>query len=89
MPPAEGRPAIEAAMRQLPDMGARSLDIEPLDVREAGDMTIEDGRYTLGVELEGGDRMTDVGKYVVVHDSGGRLDEDPQWTASTRTRRPG
>jgi uncharacterized protein (TIGR02246 family) len=51
MPPAEGRPAIEAAMQQLLDMGARSLDIEPLDVREAGDMTIEYGGYTLGVEL--------------------------------------
>ena len=69
MPPAEGRSAIEAALQQLLDTGARSLDIEPLDVREAGDMTIEYGRYTLGVELEGGERMTDVGKYLVVHET--------------------
>jgi ketosteroid isomerase-like protein len=26
--------------------GARSLDVEPVEVREAGDMTIEYGRYT-------------------------------------------
>src|SRR3954452_3764728 len=61
MEPAEGRPAIEAAMQQLLGMGARSLDIEAIDVREAGDLTIEYGRYTLGVEPEGGEAMTDVG----------------------------
>jgi uncharacterized protein (TIGR02246 family) len=68
MEPAEGRAAIQAAMQQLLDMGARSLDIEPIDVREAGDMTIEYGRYTLGLELEG-EQMTDVGKYLVVHET--------------------
>jgi ketosteroid isomerase-like protein len=40
---AEGRAAIQAAIHQLLDMGARSLEIEPIDVREAGDMTIEYG----------------------------------------------
>ena len=50
MEPSEGRSAIQAAMQQLLDMGARSLHVEPLDVREAGDMTIEYGRYTLGIE---------------------------------------
>jgi uncharacterized protein (TIGR02246 family) len=67
MEPAEGRPAIQAAMQALLDMGATSLDIEPLDVREAGDMTIEYGRYTLGVQPPGGGSMTDVGKYVIVY----------------------
>ena len=43
MEPCEGRSAIQAAMQQLLDMGARSLDVEPLDVREAGEMTIESG----------------------------------------------
>jgi ketosteroid isomerase-like protein len=66
MEPAEGREAIQGAMQVLLDMGARSLDIEPLDVREEGDMTIEYGRYTLGIEA-GGQQMTDVGKYLVVH----------------------
>src|SRR3954469_3581025 len=71
MEPAEGREAIEAAIQQLLDMGARSLDIEPIDTREAGDVTIEYGRYTLGIEPEGAEAMSDVGKYVVVHESRG------------------
>jgi hypothetical protein len=41
MEPAEGRPAIQAAIQQLLDMGARSLDVGPILDREAGDMTIE------------------------------------------------
>lgn len=69
MEPCEGREAIQAAMNQLLDAGARSLDIEPLDVREAGDFTIEYGRYTLQLEPEGGEPMTDVGKFVVVHET--------------------
>jgi uncharacterized protein (TIGR02246 family) len=69
MEPCEGRSAIQAAMQQLLDMGARSLDVEPLDVREAGDMTIEYGRYTLGIEPDGGAAVSDVGKYVVVHEA--------------------
>jgi uncharacterized protein (TIGR02246 family) len=69
MEPSEGRSAIQAAMQALLDMGARSLDIEPLDVRDAGDLTIEYGRYTLSIEPEGAEAVTDVGKYVVVHES--------------------
>lgn len=68
MEPCEGRAEIQQAMQALLDMGARSLDIEPLDVREAGEMTIEYGRYTLGIEPEGAAPVTDVGKYVVVHE---------------------
>ena len=69
MEPCEGRAAIQAAMQGLLDMGARSLDIEPIDVREAGDITIEYGRYTLGIEPAGAERVSDVGKYVVVHEA--------------------
>lgn len=69
MEPSEGRSSIQAAMQMLLDMGARSLDVEPLDVREAGDLTIEYGRYTLGIEPEAQTAMTDVGKYVVVHEA--------------------
>jgi uncharacterized protein (TIGR02246 family) len=67
MEPCEGPTAIRAAMQGLLDMGASSLDVEPIDIREAGDMTIEYGRYTLGIEPEGAEASTDVGKYVVVH----------------------
>jgi hypothetical protein len=38
-------------------------------IREAGDLTVEYGRYTLGIEAEGGATMTDVGKDVVVHET--------------------
>jgi uncharacterized protein (TIGR02246 family) len=67
--PAEGTAAIQATMQAMLDMGASALDIESLDVREAGDMTIEYGRYTLTIEPEGGEAMTDVGKYVVVYET--------------------
>jgi uncharacterized protein (TIGR02246 family) len=69
MEPAEGRSAIQDVMQQLLDMGARSLDIEPIDVRDEEDLTIEYGRYTLGLEPEGGERMTEIGKYIVVHET--------------------
>ena len=71
MAPAEDREAIRVAFQQLLDMGGRSLDVEPLDVREAGNLTIEYGRYILGIEPEGGSAMTDVGKYVLVHETRG------------------
>jgi uncharacterized protein (TIGR02246 family) len=67
---AEGHEAIEATMQALLDMGASSLDIEPLDVREAGDLTVEYGRYTMGIDVPGAPApVTDVGKYLVVHDT--------------------
>ena len=69
MEPADGPDAIRAAMQGLLDMGATSLDIEPLDVRESGDMTAEYGRYQLGIEPAGGEAMMDVGKYLVVHET--------------------
>ena len=71
MGPCEGPAEIRAAMQVLLDMGARSLDIEPIEVREAGDLTIEYGRYALGIESPGGEAVTDIGKYVVVHQDQG------------------
>jgi uncharacterized protein (TIGR02246 family) len=76
MEPCDGQAEIQAAMQQLLDMGARSLDVEPLEVREAGGLTIEYGRYTLGIEPEGAEPVTEVGKYVVVH--------EPQADGSTK-----
>ena len=71
MEPAEGREAIRVAIQQLLDMGGRSMDVESVDVREAGNLTVEYGRYILGIEPEGGQALTDVGKYVVVHETRG------------------
>ena len=76
LPPCAGRAEIQAAMQQLLDMGASSLDVEPLEVREVGDLTIEYGRYTLALQLEGGESATDVGKYLVIH--------EPQGDGSTK-----
>jgi uncharacterized protein (TIGR02246 family) len=69
MEPCEGPAEVQAAMQQLLDMGASSLDVEPLEVREAGDLTVEYGRYTLGIEPPGAEAITQVGKYVVVHET--------------------
>ncbi|HKP18621.1 MAG TPA: SgcJ/EcaC family oxidoreductase [Gaiellaceae bacterium] len=69
MAPFEGRPAIRQAFQQLLDMGVRSVDLEPIDVREAADLTIEYGRYTLGLETGDGQTVSDVGKYLVVHET--------------------
>ena len=69
MEPCEGRAEIQAAIQLLLDMGASSLDIEPLDVREAGNLTIDYGRYTLGIEPDGAERMTQVGSTFVVHEA--------------------
>jgi uncharacterized protein (TIGR02246 family) len=69
MEPCIGRTAIHATMQQLLDTGVRSLDVEPIEIRDAGDMTIEYGRYTMSIEPEGGEPMTDLGKYVVVHET--------------------
>jgi uncharacterized protein (TIGR02246 family) len=71
MPPCEGPAEIRGAMQALLDMGARSLDVEPIEVREAGDLTIEYGRYALGIAPAGGESVTDIGKYVVVHQDQG------------------
>jgi len=68
MEPCEGRAQTQSAMQLLLDMGARSLDLEPLEVREVDNLTIEYGRYTLGIEPEGSAAVTDVGKYLVVHE---------------------
>jgi len=68
MEPCEGRAQIQSAMQLLLDMGARSLDIEPLDVRETDNLAIEYGRYALRIEPEGNEAVTDVGKYLVVHE---------------------
>jgi ketosteroid isomerase-like protein len=69
MEPCDGREEIQAAMQGLIDMGVRSLDVEPLEVHEAGQMTIEYGSYVLGIEPPGAGRMTDVGSYIVVHET--------------------
>jgi uncharacterized protein (TIGR02246 family) len=67
--PVEGRAAIEEAVSgMMTQLGAKSIKIEPVEVKEGGDLTVEYGRYTLEMEPEGADSITDVGKYIIVHE---------------------
>jgi uncharacterized protein (TIGR02246 family) len=66
--PCEGRAAIQAFLEGMLQTGARSLDIEPVEIRDEGDVTIEYGRYALGIQPEGAETITDLGKYIVVHE---------------------
>jgi uncharacterized protein (TIGR02246 family) len=66
--PIEGRAEIQGFLDQLMQMGAKSMKLEPLDVKEDGDIMVEYGRYTMEIEPEGEDATTDVGKYIVVHE---------------------
>jgi ketosteroid isomerase-like protein len=68
MEPAEGSEAIKDAWQAMLDIGACAVEVEPIDVRKAGNLTIEYGRYTLGLEADG-ETMSDVGKYLVVHET--------------------
>jgi uncharacterized protein (TIGR02246 family) len=67
--PCEGRTAVQAWMEQMFQVGVSSLDIEPTETREAGDLTVEYGTYALGIEPDGAERMVDHGKYIVVHEA--------------------
>lgn len=65
-PLAEGRKAIEAVIQGYFDAGAQSLELETIVLDDQGDLVVEVGRYTLGLQPPGGDPVTDVGKYLQV-----------------------
>ena len=71
MPPGEpmvsGRGNIEAWGRGMFDMGVKSLEMDELQLLEAGDLTISAGNFRLVIEPAGADRMEDVGKYLEVY----------------------
>jgi ketosteroid isomerase-like protein len=69
MPACEGRPAIQALMQMLFDAGMRSVELDAIDVRDEGAVTIEYGRFTLGFEPAGSPSVTDTGKYIVVYEA--------------------
>jgi ketosteroid isomerase-like protein len=74
-PMIEGRAGIEAFGREMFSAGAQSLRLDTIDVLAGGDLEIEVGRYTMGIQPPGGDPMVDNGKYVAVwrRDSDGDL----------------
>jgi ketosteroid isomerase-like protein len=65
-----GRDDIERFWRGGIEMGIRSVELETLELRQADGFAFEVGRYTLRIEQDGGEPVTDVGKYVIVHRRG-------------------
>lgn len=47
-------------------LGIKEAKLETVEVETRGDLAVENGRYTLLIQPEGADSLTDTGKYVVV-----------------------
>jgi ketosteroid isomerase-like protein len=65
-PMAKGPDAIRGVLQGYIDAGAQSLELETIALEEQGDMIVEVGRYTLGLQPPGAGPITDVGKYLQV-----------------------
>ena len=65
-PMAEGPAAIKEVFQAFIDSGANSLELESIEIIEAGDLVIDVGRYVLGIQPAGADAIEDRGKYVDV-----------------------
>jgi uncharacterized protein (TIGR02246 family) len=64
-PMAEGRNAIRQVLQAFVDTGAKSLDLQSIDVLEDGALVVDIGRYVLGIQPPGADPIQDEGKYLV------------------------
>jgi len=75
-PMVEGRAAIQATIQKMVEAGVQALDLQAIDVIEAGDFVIEIGRTTVTIQpagakflmllLVGKRRLTKQGKSIVV-----------------------
>ncbi len=61
-----GTDNIAAFWQGAMSMGITDAKLETQHVEARSDMAVEVGQYTLTIQPEGADAMTDVGKYVVV-----------------------
>ena len=62
-----GREAIEAFWRAAMKQGIKAVTLETLEVlTSGGDLATEIGRFTFTVEVQGGGRVEQVGKYIVI-----------------------
>jgi ketosteroid isomerase-like protein len=66
-PVAQGSDAIRAVLQGYVDAGAQSLELETIALDDQGDLVVDVGRYTLGLQPPGADPITDVGKYLQVY----------------------
>jgi len=70
--PMTGTDSIAAFWQGAMAMGIKDAKLETRQVEARGDLAVEIGQYTLTIQPEGADTMTDVGKYIVVwKDDGG------------------
>ena len=61
-----GPQEIQGFFKGARDMGIRGITLDALEVEISGDLAYEVGKYSIDMELEGGQTMTDVGKYLMV-----------------------
>ncbi len=64
--PIRGRQGIEAFFKAGMQMGMSEATLETVDVDYLGDTAYEVGDYTMKIAPEGGEAVTDQGKYLVV-----------------------
>jgi uncharacterized protein (TIGR02246 family) len=70
-----GRLAIEGFWRTGVETGIERIDLTVVTLQRRGDVAMEVGRYALHVTPEGGDRVVDRGRYLVLH----RASPDGRW----------
>jgi len=70
-----GRGQIEAYWREGIAFGLRSVELQAIELQVVGGVAIEIGRYTLGLDVDGGTPVADAGKYLVLH----RRQPDGSW----------
>jgi len=70
-----GRPAIEGFWRTGVETGIERIDLTVVALQQRGEVAMEVGRYALHVTPEGGERVVDRGRYLVLH----RVDRDGRW----------
>lgn len=67
LPTVTGREHIAAFWRTGIESGLRSVKLETLSLQPAGEIAVEIGRATVLIEPDGAAAISDVGKYVVIH----------------------
>ncbi|MFQ6094023.1 MAG: YybH family protein [bacterium] len=62
----QGRQGIQEFLNGAIEMGAKDITLTTVDVGGSGDTAYEIGKYSITIQPEGQEAMTDSGKYVAV-----------------------
>jgi len=66
-PPMRGTEAITAFWQGAMNLGIKAATLETVEVESSGgDLATEIGQFTLSMEVPGGDRVEQTGKYIVL-----------------------